>query len=167
MNICLECGGRLRLVAKPGRLVWNDDELFEIPSELKISTCLQCGQSLEDLFVSAKLKKSIAGQIKTNPGQKLLLLRWIDKTLYRSIETAVDARTLYTQVILFLKFREIVLSRAEDDRSKQIDDLAIEIMKRYWPDQEDQNLLIESIQDISLFSNVMKEFCDIWIFTDR
>lgn len=167
MNICFECGGELKLISKSGRLAWDDDELYEIPVELKISTCLECGQSFEDAFVKNKILNAVRGQKKSKPGPRLLQLRWIDKCIDAMLKFPKmhgNKTSVYCQVILLLEFREMLLSKGLDAKSKKIQNALHKFLLKRWPEMGSAVYP----KDISLedeLAPVLKEFCDVWINT--
>lgn len=169
MNICLECGGPVKLITKAGRLIWSDDELYEIPSECKIPTCIKCGQSVDDPFVEAKIQKIIVGQKKINPGYRLVLLRWIDRNLRKSIEETEDPAVLYSDTILSLAFREVVLNKTSYPKDKIVKFFRT-FIKNYYPDVKepvDIDKILDSVSDMEKFAEIMQVFCDVWVFTNQ
>lgn len=169
MNICFECGGKVKLITKAGRLVWDEEELFEIPTEFKIPTCLECGHCHEDVFVQTRLNKSIVGQKKIKPGFKLLMLRWIDyrlEDMFDKPSSYGKALDILSQIKLLLTMREMVLSKGESDKKNIISNRIFSFLHKKWPKTK------ESIENINLldidteFSASMKEFCDVWIFAE-
>lgn len=134
MNICFECGGKLKLIAKPGRVTYDEDgngELWEIPQELKITTCLDCGSLQEDNFVAAKILRSIEGQKKSLIGYKLKTLRWIYSSASDLFDRPGNRSSLYSQTILLLDFREVLLSRGESQKEKIRAELHKFMCKKY------------------------------------
>lgn len=168
MHICLECGGKLKVIAKTGRLTWDGNDLYEIPPEIKITTCINCGQPLEDAFLRAKLKKSIEAQKRVAPGMKLMMLRWVDERLdamfQRTRMWAHDGSSLITQVLLLLEFRELVLSKGAADRSADLVDHMQKFLGKRFP--EKGNLFCPPNIDLDTeLAPALKEFCDVWIMT--
>ena len=167
MDTCFECGGKLKLIAKHGRMVWDEDKLYEIPPELKISACVECGQPHVDKFVTGRLQKIIEAQRNVKPSQRLLYLRWIDNRLEeifrRTLMWAVTIEALYSQVLTLLEFRELILTKGESKQDRKLIETMHSFMHKRWkihalafPKSEDVDLETE-------FAPAMKEFCDIWI----
>lgn len=167
MDTCFECGGKLKLIAKPGRLAWDGDDLYEIPVELKISTCLDCGQPFEDGFVKAKIANAIRGQKKSKPGSRLLQLRWIDNfidSMLKRPQMFGDHSSIYCQTILLLEFREILLTKGQHSYSREIQDALHKFLRKRWPKLGSAAFPSEaSLEDE--FAPALKEFCDVWINT--
>lgn len=167
MDICFECGGKLQLISKAGRMAWDGDELYEIPVELKISTCLDCGQSFEDSFVKQKIVNAVSAQKRLKPNPRLLQLRWIDNfidTMLKQPKVFGNKAAIYCQVILLLKFRELLLSKGVSDKSKEIQKSLRKFLQKQWPNLGSATYP----KDVSLedeLAPVLKEFCDIWINT--
>ena len=165
MHICFECGGRLKLVAKPGRMAWDGDDLYEIPSELKISACLDCGQPHEDEFLKKKLQRSIDAQKKIKPNTRLIYLRWIDTFLDKMFcrpSMYGDANVIYSQTLLCLAFRELILSRGEKDGGNRIADVMHDFLQKRWPTMGASCVPTDVSLDDEL-APALKEFCDVWI----
>lgn len=167
MNICFECGGKLKSIAKLGRTTWDGSDFYEIPLELKISTCLECGQHFEDSFVKAKIANAVRGQKKVKPNPRLLHLRWIDTFIDEMLKRPGmygDTSAVYCQTLLLLEFRELFLSKGEDAKSEKIQDSLHKFLQQRWPSLGSfafpKNV---SLQDE--FAPVLKEFCSVWINT--
>lgn len=167
MNICFECGGKLKLISKAGRMAWDGDDLYEIPIELKISTCLDCGQPFEDAFIKHKIVNAIKAQKKIKPSSRLLQLRWIDNfidTMLKKPKIFGNKAAIYCQVVLLLEFRELLLSKGADDKSKEIQSSLHQFMLKRWPSLG-SSLYPKEISLEDELAPVLKEFCDIWINT--
>lgn len=166
MDTCFDCGGKLKIVAKPGRMVWDNDELYEVPTEVKISACLDCGQPLKDAFMKNKLQNSIAAQKKTKPNVRLLHLRWIDKLLFEMFKRPRmfgNKCAVLCQTLLLLESREMIISRGEQSKHKEIHEAWIKFKSKKW----DPSALAYP-KGISLENDLapaLREFCDIWINT--
>lgn len=167
MHICFECGGKLKVIAKSGRMAWDGTDLYEIPVELKISTCLECGLHFEDSFVKVKIANSIRGQKKVKPSPRLLQLRWIDNFLDEMLKRPAmygDSSSVYCQTLLLLELRELFLSKGEDAKSSRIQDALHKFLQERWPSLGcaafPKNASLEDE-----FAPVLKEFCNVWINT--
>ena len=169
MNTCFECGGKLKVVAKPGRMAWDDDdELYEIPQELKISVCLECGQPFEDDFVKVKIQRAIEAQKKQAPSQRLKTLRWIDKQLNSMFKRtgmyASSNEAFWVQVLLLLEFREVILAKGDSAKPREIMDRLHTFQRKRWPEIGCCAFPSEEQADLeSEFAPALREFCDVWI----
>lgn len=165
MDTCFECGGKLKIVSKPGRMTWDENDLYEIPTELKISTCIECGQPFEDTFVKTKIANAIRAQKKIKPNPKLLQLRWIDSFLdnmFKCPKMYGNKTAIYCQTILLLEFRELLLSKGLVARSREIQNRLHIFFQKKWP----QLGTAAFPKNISLEDELipaLKEFCDVWI----
>lgn len=167
MHICFECGGKLEIISKSGRMAWADDELYEIPVELKISTCLECGQPCEDLFVKNKIANTIRGQKKNKPGPRLLQLRWVDKcidTVLKNPKNYGNKSAVCCQIVLLLQFREVLLSKGEQANTKNIYIALRKCLQKHWS-QPNTTILLKGISLEKELVPVLREFCDVWINT--
>lgn len=166
MHICLECGGKLKLVAKPGRMVWDGEDLFEIPAELKISACVECGQPFEDAFIRGKINNAVKAQKRMkHPPPRLLYLRWIDNFLdnmFKRPSMYGDVDSVYGQTILCLSLRELILAKGSPPPHRKIADALHLFMQKRWP-QLGSNCTPEGISLNDEFAPALKEFCDVWI----
>lgn len=167
MHLCFECGGVLKLISKPGRMTWDGDLLYEIPPELKISACIECGQPHEDDFLKARLQKIIEAQKKVKPSTRLLCLRWVDTSLDRMLKRPAmygDCSSVAIQACLLLQFREMLLSKGEEDHGRKILDTMHRFLQKRWPEMG--CLWVPSDVDLNTeFAPALKEFCDVWINT--
>src|SRR4051812_655263 len=124
MDTCFECGGKLKLIAKAGRLAWYENELFEVPAEFKISVCIECGEPHKDEFVKAKMEVICEAQKKTKPSQRLLMLRWVDNYLMCLLKRpgmyALDCDSLFALVQILLETRSVVINKGECAETKEI-----------------------------------------------
>lgn len=167
MDTCFECGGKLKVVSKPGRMAWDEDELFEIPVELKISTCIECGESFEDGFVKAKIANAIRGQKKSKPGPRLLQLRWIDKQIDSMLSRPKaygNKASVYCQTIRLLEFRELLLSKGTEAKSKEISKALHTFLQKRWPKLGAAAYPKDASLEEEL-APALREFCDVWINT--
>jgi hypothetical protein len=166
MDTCFECGGTLKIVAKPGRLTSDENLLYEIPSELKISTCTNCGEAFEDSFIKVKIANSVESQKKSNPSAKLLYLRWIhtfiDNMLTRPGMYGTDI-AVYCQLLLLLEMRELILSKGTNDKSDEIRDAIHLSLQKTWPKLG--SLVLPLNVPLEDLANKLKEFCNVWINT--
>jgi len=152
MNTCFDCGGKLKLIAKPGRLAFDDideNEYYEIPAELKISTCLDCGEPNIDNFVKMKIDHSIESQKKVKPSTKLLQLRYINNKLEDLLYRYKEDYLQYL-IVNLLEFREIIISKGTCSSSKEINNALKAFMKSH------------NNNDIN---DTLGAFCDVWINT--
>lgn len=151
------------MIMKPGRLSWQDDELFEIPNELKLPTCIQCGQVYEDPFLVARLQKALQSQKKMTPGPKLLSLRWIhrriDSIFDRPEMWASDGQSLFEQIVTYLEFRELILYRGVIEDERCVLNFAVNFMQKKFKTGNPNFNSIELTKLVPIF----RELCDVWI----
>lgn len=167
MAVCIDCGGRVKLITKAGRMAWHDNELYEIPQEIKIPTCLECGQPSEDVFVKAKIDRALEGQKKQKPSVRLLQLRYLDKYLTQIFKTPGmfgDHKTVYALIIATLEFREIVISKGQVNHHRGMTDKLHTFLLKRWPDLGCCAYPGESDLDTEFVPD-MREFTDLWINT--
>lgn len=165
MDTCFECGGKLRVAAKPGRMVWDDDELYEIPTEIKISACLKCGQPHEDSFMKAKLSNSIEAQKKVKPSPKLLHLRWVHKFLDNMFDHPRmfgNRCAVLCQMLTLLECREMILTRGESAKHDELHRAWIKFAHQRW---NCGNLAYPTKISMEELVPALREFCDIWTNT--
>lgn len=173
MNICFACGSKLKLIAKPGRLIWDDqddnDLLWEIPQEIKIPVCIDCGFILEEPFWKKKVTRSIESQKKVKPSTRLAQLRWIDQTLEGLLENpetyALTLDGLFARIILSLQFREIAMSKGLSDQSQRVISSCEKFILHRHPQYSDIKALLSSKMPLDEFADIMEMFCDVWIWT--
>lgn len=159
MDVCFECGGKLKLIAKPNRTVWCDGYVFELAADMKMQTCISCGRFHEDAYYRAKIAKTVAGQRKNNPGQRLIMLSWVDKALQSRFcrpQAYAGARGLYSETILLLEFRELI---NKNPQYNIVDRLDMFLAKRY-PNKGafaiPPNISIEELaKDLSTFRDLL------------
>ena len=107
MTNCFQCGGALKLIAKPGRTVYDlyTANSWEIPRDLSITTCLECGFRY-DWLISNKLVNVINSQKSGNHSPKLMSLRQIDSFIHSQLLTPMDPLRLEGIILSSLLFRE-------------------------------------------------------------
>ncbi len=168
MDTCFECGGKVKLIAKIGRTIFDDNLFYEIPPELKIPTCVECGYLLEDEFTQSKINNAIRSQKEVKPNSRLLQLRWIDdfiKLIFQQPKSFGNRAAVYCQVILLLKFRELLLSKGADDKRKEIIRALKEFIRKKWPKMDTGLVYPKDVLLEDELAPALRVFCNIWINT--
>lgn len=124
MNICFDCGGGVKMLAKPGRMYYpstsSDREervSCEIPPELKIPTCVECGTVNEDVFLKAKLDKIYLATVK-NGGLKYAMINYIDNSIhmmFKRPKTFGSAAEILLQLFVYLDLRYFAIHKEKMD----------------------------------------------------
>lgn len=166
--LCLDCGGNIKYIAKPGRMIWDQEELYEVPPELKIPTCLECGSIQEDIFVKAKMAKTIQSQRTNKPGARLYLLRHVDKSIRNVLNRPAaygDASSVLATIKTYLEMREAILVKGElaPSAANKLSRDFINFLKKRFPKMN--SLAYLNSLDLDDVSISCADFCDIWINT--
>jgi hypothetical protein len=168
MNTCFECGGKLKMIAKAGRLAESDNDLFEIPAELRLPTCISCGSTFEDEFTAKRIDNAISSQKSTNPGAKLRTLRWIDSQIRKILTSPRQYGGnvgVTTQILLMLQMRNVTISKGVDAQEKLLLDKFSKLLQEQHPDldhtkQKAALLQLNMEEDLT---PLLRVFADLWI----
>lgn len=115
MDVCFDCGGKIKLIAKPGRMHYLEDgKQGEIPQELKLPTCIDCGSINEnDVFVKTKLEKITRNSQSNNLRQSML--SFIDETIRDMLSPRYamfgDQCEITLQLLTLLDMRQFIIYR--------------------------------------------------------
>lgn len=171
MDTCFQCGGKLKAIAKAGRMAYGpdeeDDELYEIPSELKISTCLDCGWLFEE-EVWLKIQRAVEAQKKCAPGYRVDMLRFVDKR----IRDILDRPAFYGNqpavelvVLQLLIVREAVVRKGKTANAPLLTKQYRRFLKKHLP-KTPEKLLSTEFHKLDLneeFAPLLSDFCDVWV----
>lgn len=167
MHLCFACGGSLKLIAKPGRMTEDDaEELFEIPAELKIPTCLECGATHEDEFIAARIQRAIDSQKKQDPGLRIKMLRYLDdctRTVLKFPRMWGDLPAVEAIILTNLETRQALLEKGEPSNPRKVIDAYIAFGRKRFP-KHDKCTNPFHDNDLDLheeYAPMMREFCDI------
>jgi hypothetical protein len=171
MHICFACGGKLKVIAKPGRMYEDETgELYEIPAELKIPTCLDCGTPHEDTFITGRIERSVASQKKIDPGLRIKMLRYIDKHLRDVFKRPAmwgGAEAVESLTYQGLLIRQVLLDKGELKDTRKIHNALTSFCRKRFPKHNNAgNPLLDPKLDLDTeVAPMLSEFCDIVVNT--
>lgn len=61
---CVICGGEVTLVAEPGRIAMHNGVRLEIPADVAIPTCINCGERFYDQETAARVDKALESALE-------------------------------------------------------------------------------------------------------
>lgn len=61
---CAECGGDVRPVTAPGRFYRHNTMLLELPEDVAVPTCSNCGEEYIDRALAARIDETLGAQYR-------------------------------------------------------------------------------------------------------
>lgn len=169
MDTCFQCGGKLKIVAKPGRMAYGiedeNDELYEIPAELRISTCTVCGWMFEDEYWM-KIQRACDAQRKCAPGMRVEMLRHIDKFIRSVIERpgmfgTVEA--VEATILTLLNVRTAVLDKGKTKDQSILMQEYRKFLSARIPNMGNTHEKFYALDLNEEVAPMLSEFCDVWV----
>lgn len=168
MDTCFQCGGRLKLIAKLGRMALGSEEeetYYEIPAELRISTCLVCGWMFEE-DVLMKVQRSCDAQRNCKPSFRLNMLRYVDQCLRNIIKRPAmygQQESVESQILCLLNVRQAVLEKGLPISQRKVYDAYYAFLKERYPKMGNNAQYVHSFDLKNELTPVLSEFCDVFI----
>lgn len=168
MHICVDCGGMRKMIAKPGRMTWEGEELYEIPQEVKIATCVECGTPFEDAYFKGRVSRAILAQKNANPGFRVNMLRYIDKTIRNAIlrpgmYVGTSSAALETMILTLLGCRETVLNKGVEPGGNKLVEAYMKFLTKRFPGCGARGDMLHDLDLEAEAAPMLSEFCDVWI----
>lgn len=168
MDTCFHCGGKLKLIAKPGRMALGAEEVdtyYEIPAELKISTCLVCGWTFEE-EVWMKVQRACEAQRICKPGFRLNMLRFVDENIRRILKYSPmygKQEAVEMQILQLLGVRQAIIEKGNPLDKRKVDNSYYSFLKERYPDIGNNGGYTHDFDLENELAPLLSEFCDVFI----
>lgn len=169
MDTCFHCGGKLKLIAKPGRMALGAEEevdtYYEIPAELRISTCLVCGWIFEE-DVWMKVQRACDAQRVCKPGFRLNMLRFVDDYIRNVLKRPSmygQQESVENQILCLLNVRQAVIEKGTPANQRKVFDAYHSFLGQRYPKMGNNAQYVHDFDLENELAPVLSEFCDVFI----